>query len=326
MKRIWRSALIVFLVLLSFLVVGIDKNISSGDYTVRSGETSTAACSFVARWWSEEGATVDGSVFMGSGVLYVNGKVTGGIFSLSGENHTGPNAVVNGHAHVTSVPFEPNRSTRFIKNVIADVAGWLGGPLGAAVVLLALTFYLVFGPVIGRYIFQRGWTVAPDESESAYRSAALYSFAVVLVAVGAVYASAFLGLTIDQFAFSVALLVSGLVLFAVMLTQGRQESVLAVFATALLMAGAIELYQGVTGYWQSWAFAWALVVPMYRSRPDDRGPVGRVRANDDFRNAGCCGRRVAFRRQRVVFELVVAARNSLLILGVLPLFGAMPYS
>lgn len=54
----------------------------------------------------------------------------------------------------------------------------------------------------------------------------------------------------------------GLALFAAaLLPSGRGGEPLAVIGSIVTMVGAILLFQNVTGWWATWAYAWALIAP-----------------------------------------------------------------
>jgi hypothetical protein len=52
----------------------------------------------------------------------------------------------------------------------------------------------------------------------------------------------------------------GGLLFVGMLLGGRTAAGLAIPASIVTAVGAILLYQSVTGHWESWAYAWALIL------------------------------------------------------------------
>jgi hypothetical protein len=53
----------------------------------------------------------------------------------------------------------------------------------------------------------------------------------------------------------------GLLLFAGMMAGGRQAAPLAIPGSIVTMTGLILLFDSVTGYWRSWAYAWTLIFP-----------------------------------------------------------------
>lgn len=263
MKRIIRAVLVVLVVFLSFPLIGIDKAVTSGEYVVPAGETLHGGL-FISSpgvVTIEEGARVDGAILMGSGVLNVNGEVSGGIASVSGEVHLGPNAVVGGTVSVASVPFEPSPSARIENNLAADVSGWMGGPLGTALVLLALAGYFLYGPALGALISGRAKEGEPPEAEVAARRDFVLAGGSFLVALGVLILVRVLGVEVGQGVWAAAALVPGVLLFALMVARGRPGSSLAVPASVFVMTGLVLTYQIVADHWERWAYAWALVLP-----------------------------------------------------------------
>jgi hypothetical protein len=57
------------------------------------------------------------------------------------------------------------------------------------------------------------------------------------------------------------IIVPGLLFFVAMVSIGRPGAPLAVPGSIVTMAGLILFFQNVTGFWASWAYAWALIFP-----------------------------------------------------------------
>jgi hypothetical protein len=57
------------------------------------------------------------------------------------------------------------------------------------------------------------------------------------------------------------IIIPGLALFLITLGGGRAAAPLAIPASVLTTLGLILFYQNTFGYFQSWAYAWALIVP-----------------------------------------------------------------
>jgi hypothetical protein len=56
-------------------------------------------------------------------------------------------------------------------------------------------------------------------------------------------------------------LLPGILFFVAMALGGKSTGPLAIPGSIVTMAGLILLFQGVTGYYKSWAYAWALILP-----------------------------------------------------------------
>jgi hypothetical protein len=78
----------------------------------------------------------------------------------------------------------------------------------------------------------------------------------------------------------------GLLLFMGMAAGGRQAAPLSIPGSIVTMTGLILLFDSITGYWRSWAYAWTLIFPtavgigllIYESRtgPETRRRSGRT--------------------------------------------------
>lgn len=266
MKRIFRASLVVLLTLLTLLALqppGVVTSVTSGDYVVPAG-TTVSGVLFISSpgvVTIEDGARVDGEIVMGSGVLYVNGDVGGGIFSLSGEVHLGPNAVVQGHVTVTSVPFEPTPSARIENNLAADVSGWLGGPVGAALVLLVLAGYLLYGAAIRTVLFNRREAGTQLRHHVLTRTHLVLAAGVVLATAGVVGVVRLAGMDEVLVVWALVMVVPAVAIFALMVAGRPQRSPLAVPGTVLAVAGLLVSLLAAAGIWESWAYLWPLVLP-----------------------------------------------------------------
>jgi hypothetical protein len=70
-----------------------------------------------------------------------------------------------------------------------------------------------------------------------------------------------LGLRLWDISRPLLVLVPGLLLFVGMALGGKKAAPLALPASIITTAGLILLYQSLTGRWESWAYAWALLFP-----------------------------------------------------------------
>lgn len=84
---------------------------------------------------------------------------------------------------------------------------------------------------------------------------------LILVVVGVVFlVSQWAQLDWGAAAWPFYVMAPGLVMLAFGLTQPRGEG-LTIGGSIVTMVGLVLLYQNVTGHWESWAYAWALVAP-----------------------------------------------------------------
>jgi cytoskeletal protein CcmA (bactofilin family) len=263
MKHVFGAVLVVLLVLISLPLIGVGDFVTDRELTIQPGETYQGGL-FISSpgvVTIEEGARVNGPIFMGSGVLNVGGEVSGGIFSLSGEVHLAPTATVKGHVTVTSVPFESDTGAQIENNLAADVSGWLGGPVGTALVMLTLTGYLFYWSKVHALILDRSETGKALRAQVLTLRNLAYAGIILAATVLAVAAARLAGLESLPGTWALALGAFGGALFALMLFDPAGRAVLAVPTAAVLVAGLILAYQAVTGNWWTWAYAWALILP-----------------------------------------------------------------
>src|SRR5512135_1067649 len=68
------------------------------------------------------------------------------------------------------------------------------------------------------------------------------------------------GLEIWTHAWPLAIVGAGALLFVAMALGGRAAAALAIPASATIAVGSVLLVQNATGYWESWSYAWAIVM------------------------------------------------------------------
>src|SRR5829696_8829920 len=85
----------------------------------------------------------------------------------------------------------------------------------------------------------------------------------LLIVVGVLFLiGQLLGIDLERFAWPFFVIVPGVLLFFLALArEGRTGERLAMVGSAITMVGAILLLQNTFDYFQSWAYAWALVFP-----------------------------------------------------------------
>lgn len=64
-----------------------------------------------------------------------------------------------------------------------------------------------------------------------------------------------------QFLWPFFIIVPGLLFFVGMVLGGKPAGPLAIPGSIVTMVGLLLLYQSITGHWESWAYAWALILP-----------------------------------------------------------------
>lgn len=254
MRHVWGLILVLLLVVLASTITGVSRWYDEGEHTIRSGEVVHGGL-FISSPGTvtiEEGARVDGPIWASSGVVNVAGEVGGGILSISGDLHLADTATIAGRVKVTSVPFEDDQGATIEQDLAADVAGWLGGSLGATLLLVALSAYVLYDPLREAL----GWPAGRS-----HILAVLAVGAVLAVVSGTMLLLDAVGIGAGSDVWSVVYLVAGLAIVGVIVARGRGLVAFAAPAAVLLVLAAILAVHALTGYWQSWAYAWALVLP-----------------------------------------------------------------
>ncbi len=130
---------------------------------------------------------------------------------------------------------------------------------------------------------------------------------LMLVAVGALLlVGQFLKIDLWRFIWPLFVLIPGVILFALTVSAGRSAAILAIPASIVTMTGLLLLYQSVTGHWESWAYAWALIFPV--SLGIGLSIAGKRSASADMRKVGDGMTRfglIVFLVLGVFFELVL---------------------
>lgn len=94
------------------------------------------------------------------------------------------------------------------------------------------------------------------------RNLASLVLGTLLILVGALL---FAGQVVDVDLFSVMwpifVIIPGAMFFVVMATGGKKTSGFAFPATIITTTGLLLLYQSLTNHWESWAYAWTLIMP-----------------------------------------------------------------
>src|SRR5689334_6565604 len=88
------------------------------------------------------------------------------------------------------------------------------------------------------------------------------AFGVILVLIGVLFfAREITGPNFWHWSWPLIVIAAGGLLFALMFAIGRGSSGLAIPGSIVTTTGLILLIQNTFGIWQTWAYAWALIVP-----------------------------------------------------------------
>ncbi len=167
-----RTLTLVLLVLVAVLASGcVAKVVTSGGYTLRSGETLRGDLLVTSgKITLEEGSRVTGDVFMTSGNLDANGKIDGDVILTSGNVNLGPQAVVRGDVLGTSGNIKRAEGARVEGQVSSNVSSFsvrggfitelIGTYCALPLVVLGALIYLLVG-------FGRRRPAAPAQAPAA---------------------------------------------------------------------------------------------------------------------------------------------------------------
>jgi cytoskeletal protein CcmA (bactofilin family) len=102
-RKMKRILTLILFVLFTLIASGCATVSTSGDYTLKSGQTLSGNLVLTSgNAILEEDTRVTGNVIMTSGDLLANGEIEGGILLFSGDVTLGPEAVVHGDIRGTS--------------------------------------------------------------------------------------------------------------------------------------------------------------------------------------------------------------------------------
>jgi hypothetical protein len=87
---------------------------------------------------------------------------------------------------------------------------------------------------------------------------------LILIAIGVIFLlDQFLERRLMDVIWPFFIVIPGLILFSVVFARGKGvTSGLAIPASILTVLGLLLFYQNITGHWESWAYAWSLIIPI----------------------------------------------------------------
>lgn len=149
---------VALLGLFSIMVTGCARIITSGNYTLKQGNTLSGSLLVTSgRITLEEGARVTGSVYMTSGNLTVDGEVKGNVLMTSGHVEVGPKALIRGSIKGTSGSVRQAEGSHIMGDVSTDSSSFTTEGLGK--------FLLAIGSVL--YFLVTGRSRSDDDDEKA---------------------------------------------------------------------------------------------------------------------------------------------------------------
>lgn len=148
---------LVLLILLAGLIsgCGVAKVVTSGDYTLKSGETLSGDLVITSGQVTlEEGSRITGRVLVTSGNLNANGEIDGDIVMTSGDVYLGPKAIVHGDVRNTSGNVHRAEGSR-VERQGGTIAESTAGVIGIYCVLPVMLIGMFVGIVLFLLIGQR---------------------------------------------------------------------------------------------------------------------------------------------------------------------------
>jgi hypothetical protein len=98
--------------------------------------------------------------------------------------------------------------------------------------------------------------------ENSPRGRANLAIGALLIGLGALFLFGHLfHVNLWAFFWPFFIIVPGLLFFVGMVLGGKPAGPLAIPGSIVTMVGLLLLYQSITGHWESWAYAWALILP-----------------------------------------------------------------
>jgi hypothetical protein len=171
-RKMKRTLPLMLLVLFSLLASGCATASTSGNYTLRSGNTLRGDLYITSGNASlEEGSHVTGSVIMTSGDLKANGEIGGTIHMSSGEIILGPTSIVHGDIRGTSGDVSQEEGSQVEGQILMDLSNFA---FGSPIILgLLIRYCLLPLLVIGLLIFllvlflrrRRAASALPDQGK-----------------------------------------------------------------------------------------------------------------------------------------------------------------
>lgn len=253
---------LVLLVLFTFLLTGCGRLVTSGNYTLSSGETLGGNLLVTSgNVLLEEDTLVNGWVIMTSGNLIANGEIKGDVFLTSGNASFGPRSIVHGNVNLTSGYIQKATGGR-IEGAENSSASVTIGPslIGFLCGLPALLVGLLVLFISGLSALPR--RTQADQPRIAPGRTLRLLLGLILIGVGAVFlVDQLFDLDLAFFSWPLLFILAGLLFFAAMWIGGLHFAFLAIPGSILVVMGLILLYQNTFDHYESWAYAWALIFP-----------------------------------------------------------------
>ncbi len=153
MKRL--VMIILLIALTGFISACSGRIVTSGNYTLRSGETLNGDLTMTSgNAVLEAGSRVTGSILMTSGDLEIDGEVEGDVVMTSGDINLGADAYVHGDITTTSGDFRRAEGARVDGDIFTEDTGFngnvitniIGRILILPIIIIVFVFYFIVRP------------------------------------------------------------------------------------------------------------------------------------------------------------------------------------
>ncbi len=255
--------------------------VSSGNYTLRSGEIITGDLTVSGGHANlEQGSRVTGSLVVTGGTVNANGQIDGDVTVTGGTVAMGPGAAVRGDVRRTggtiriaegaSVPSRESSDLRTLVHPFGNLATIFILPpfllIVAVIILLTVRTgretapSMTSGSVAGNAASSPVQFTAPAEWGT--RLGGSIALGIALIGLGILFLlQELFHVGIWYYAWPLLVVGGGLFCFALMVLNGKNAGRLAIPGSALTILGLLFLYQNTFDLYESWAYAWALIFP-----------------------------------------------------------------
>ncbi len=262
----------IILALVCILAVALAgcQSVMGGNYTLYSGQTISGDLSiYGGNSTLESGSRVTGSIYVVGGNTQANGQVDGDVIVTGGTINFGPSAVVRGAAQQSggAVHIADGAAIKPIEYGTFASNRWAGSVLGGFVLfpillIAALVVLIGMGSLHGIAPQMTARQGAGDAVR--VRDAGLggsIAAGAILIMLGILFFfQQLLNVDVWHYLWPFMFLMPGLLCFALMFMGGKSEGRLAVPGSILTMLGLICLFQNTFNQFQTWAYAWTLIL------------------------------------------------------------------
>ncbi len=275
-----RMSIVVLFGLLALFSAGCQR-VTGGNFVLPRGATVSDDL-YISGGDStlEQGSRVTGSLIVQGGEIHIDGEIDGDVPVSGGDIVFGPSAIVRGEVQRSggSVSFAPGASIRYTDRTTVSYGTRAPARGLETFILIPLLFIAIVGilltlrsgssMVTGTAGVQTAESTGSQSnliralSQRATQRGGAIALGIILMVLGFLFfLQQLLNLSIWRYGWPVLILVAGFLFFAVMVFGGRETATLAIPGSIITMIGLILLYQNAFDRYQTWSYAWALILP-----------------------------------------------------------------